>query len=74
MYAAASGVVTSFSATTRSTSRPTHAELAVALALDDCAGGLRTQQHDALVHGHGTARLVDEPGHRPDERADAVTA
>ena len=57
--------VTSLSATTRSTSRPTRRNSCVADALDGGAGRLGPQQHDALRSGSACAGLVDERAPSP---------
>ena len=63
MYDSASGVVTSLSATTRSTWRPTQPELVLADALDPGAVGLGPDDDDALVLGLLAAGLVHQRRH-----------
>ena len=64
MYDSASGVVTSFSATTRSTCAAHQPELVVAEPLDLGAVGLGTDDDHAVVRRLLAARLVHERGHR----------
>ena len=72
MYDSASGVVTSLSATTRSTSRPINAELVLAEALDAAPSGSGRRMTTPSALGLLAAGLVDERRHASDELAHAL--
>ena len=60
MYDSASGVVTSLSATTRSTSRPTSRNSPSATRSTMRPARLGSQDDDAVAPDHGLTCLVDE--------------
>ena len=73
MYESASGVVTSFSATTRSTSRPTQPELAVGDPLDERPAGIGPQDDDSVADRRSAWRASwTSDASRPDDVGDAL--
>ena len=72
MYDSASGVVTSFRATTRSTSRPTSRNSPSAIRSTSAAAGLGPQDDHSLGADARLTCLVDERRQLPDDVGDAL--